>query len=142
MSKGLYCGTHYDNEIFFPSVGGEVVKVGKGVTAVNVGDIVNSDSHLVCNSCDLCLNGHTDVCYNTVVIGVHRDGAMAEYISIPESAAVKCDPSMPIEQLALMEPLGVAVHAAMEFPISAKKVAAVRLGAWGLRLQGRWGRQK
>ncbi len=110
---------------------GEVVKVGKGVTAVNVGDIVNSDSHLVCNSCDLCLNGHTDVCYNTVVIGVHRDGAMAEYISIPESAAVKCDPSMPIEQLALMEPLGVAVHAAMEFPISAKKVAVIGCGPIG-----------
>lgn len=110
---------------------GEVVKVGKCVTAVKVGDIVNSDSHLVCGSCDLCLNGHTDVCYNTVVIGVHRDGAFAEYICIPESAVNKCDESMPVEQLALMEPLGVAVHAAMEFPISTKKVAIIGCGPIG-----------
>lgn len=38
---------------------------------------------------------------------------------------------MPIEQLALMEPLGVAVHAAMEFPISAKKVAVIGCGPIG-----------
>ncbi len=110
---------------------GEVAKVGKCVTSVKVGDIVNSDSHLVCGTCDLCLNGHSDVCYNTQVIGVMRDGAFAEYICIPETAVNKCDPSMPIEQLALMEPLGVAVHAAMEFPISTKKVAVIGCGPIG-----------
>ncbi len=110
---------------------GEVVKVGKGVTSVKIGDIVNSDSHLVCGTCDLCLNGHSDVCYNTIVIGVHRDGAFAEYICIPESAVNQCDASMPIEQLALMEPLGVAVHAAMEFPIAVKKVAVIGCGPIG-----------
>ena len=82
-------------------------------------------------TCDLCRNGHSDVCYNTVVIGVHRDGAMAEYIIIPESDVNKCDLDLPFEQLALMEPLGVAVHAAMEFPIATKKVAVIGCGPIG-----------
>lgn len=110
---------------------GVVAKVGKNVKSVQVGDVVNSDSHLVCGTCDLCRNGHADVCYNTVVIGVHRDGAMAEYICIPESDVNKCDPAMPMEHLALMEPLGVAVHAAMEFPIATKKVAVIGCGPIG-----------
>lgn len=110
---------------------GEVVKTGKNVTSVKVGDIVNSDSHLVCGTCDLCLNGHNNVCYNTLTIGVTRDGSFAEYISIPEKAAVLCDPKMPIEQLALMEPLGVAVHCAMEFPVAAKKVVICGCGPIG-----------
>lgn len=38
---------------------------------------------------------------------------------------------MPMEQLALMEPLGVAVHAAMEFPIATKKVAVIGCGPIG-----------
>ena len=107
---------------------GVIVKVGKNVKSVQIGDVVNSDSHLVCGTCDLCRNGHSDVCYNTVVIGVHRDGAMAEYIIIPESDVNKCDLDLPFEQLALMEPLGVAVHAAMEFPIATKKVAVIGCG--------------
>ena len=110
---------------------GVVVKVGKNVKSVQIGDVVNSDSHLVCGTCDLCRNGHSDVCYNTVVIGVHRDGAMAEYIIIPESDVNKCDLDLPFEQLALMEPLGVAVHAAMEFPIATKKVAVIGCGPIG-----------
>ena len=110
---------------------GVVVKVGKNVKSVQIGDVVNSDSHLVCGTCDLCRNGHSDVCYNTVVIGVHRDGAMAEYIIIPESDVNKCDLDLPFEQLALMEPFGVAVHAAMEFPIATKKVAVIGCGPIG-----------
>lgn len=110
---------------------GEVAKIGKNVTSVEIGDIVTSDSHLVCNICNLCLNGHENVCLNTNVIGVMRDGSFAEYISIPEKAIVKCDPNRPIEQLALMEPLGVAVHCATQFPVAMKKVAVVGCGPIG-----------
>lgn len=110
---------------------GEVAAAGKGVTSVKTGDIVTSDSHLVCNACDLCLNGHENVCLNTSVIGVMRDGSFAEYISIPEKAVVKCNPDMPIEQLALMEPLGVAVHCATQFPVAMKKVAVAGCGPIG-----------
>jgi hypothetical protein len=41
VDKRVDCGTHYDNEIFFPSVGGEVVKVGgrKGMSGTGVHDV-------------------------------------------------------------------------------------------------------
>ncbi len=90
--------------------------------SVQIGDVVNSDSHLVCGTCDLCRNGHSDVCYNTVVIGVHRDGAMAEYIIIPESDVNKCDLDLPFEQLALMDLLVLRYMRPWNFPLPRRKL--------------------
>ncbi len=110
---------------------GEVVAIGANVTKTKVGDIVTSDSHLVCFSCALCKEGHTNVCENTEVIGVTRDGSFAEYISIPEKDIMVCDHTIPIEQIALMEPLGVAVHAAMTFDVKQKNVVVSGCGPIG-----------
>jgi len=111
---------------------GEVVKTGKNVTTVNIGDIVSAETHIVCNSCDLCRSGKEHVCYNTRTIGVHRDGSFAEYIAFPAENAFICDPNIPIEVLSMMEPLGAAVHTVMEFPVTAKKVAVVGCGPIGV----------
>jgi len=110
---------------------GEVVKTGKNVKNVKIGDIVSAETHIVCHTCDLCRNGYEHVCYNTSTIGVARDGCFAEYISIPAENAFVCDPKIPIEVLSMMEPLGAAVHAVMEFPVAAKTVAVVGCGPIG-----------
>ena len=111
---------------------GEAIKIGKNVTNVKVGDIVSAETHIVCNSCDLCRNGNKHVCYNTSTIGVHRDGCFAEYIAFPAENAFVCDPSIPIEVLCMMEPLGAAVHAVMEFPVAAKTIAVAGCGPIGI----------
>ena len=111
---------------------GEVVEIGKDVTSIKVGDIVSAETHIACNTCDLCYNGHKHVCYNTQLIGVTRDGCFAEYISIPAENTIICDPKIPIEILSMMEPLGVAVHAVMEFSVASKSVAVIGCGPIGL----------
>lgn len=111
---------------------GEVVKIGSNVSSVNIGDIVSAESHIVCNTCEMCKKGNMHVCYNTKILGVSIDGTFAEYVKIPEDIAFICDPNMPVEILALMEPLGAAVHAAMEFPLAAQTVAIVGCGPIGL----------
>jgi len=110
---------------------GEVVEVGAEVKTVKVGDIVSAETHIVCNACDLCHNGYEHVCYNTLTIGVGRDGCFAEYIAIPAENAFICDPSLSIEVLSMMEPLGAAVHGVMEFPVAAKNVAIIGAGPIG-----------
>ena len=111
---------------------GEVVEIGSEVKNVKVRDRVSSESHIACNTCELCREGHRHVCSNTSIIGVHQDGAFAEYIAIPEEIAfVYNDPSLPWEQLALMEPFGVAVHGMMEFPLMGRTVALIGAGPLG-----------
>lgn len=110
---------------------GEVVEVGGDVRSVKVGDIVSAESHIVCNTCEMCREGHRHVCYNTELFGVTRDGCFAEYAVLPEENAIVCPPSLPIEVLSMMEPLGVAIHGMMEFPVAGKTVAVIGCGPIG-----------
>ena len=111
---------------------GEVVEIGSDVHNVNVGDRVSSESHISCNTCQVCHEGNRHVCPNTKCIGVHQDGCFAEYIAIPEEIAfVYNDPSLPWEQLALMEPFGVSVHGITDVPLATKSVAIVGAGPLG-----------
>ena len=111
---------------------GDVVEVGSDVKTIKVGDIVSAETHIVCNACDLCHNGYEHVCYNTTTIGVHRDGSFAEYIAFPAENAFVCNPKYPVEVLSMMEPFGVAVHGATEFPVAGKAVAVVGCGPIGV----------
>lgn len=110
---------------------GEVVEIGSEVKSVKVGDIVSAESHIVCNTCEMCHNGHFHVCYNTQLFGVSRDGCFAEYTTLPEEVAFVCDPATPVEISSIMEPLGVAIHGVMEYPVAAQDVAIIGCGPIG-----------
>lgn len=111
---------------------GEVVEVGCDVRNVKVGDRVSSESHIACNNCQICREGNRHVCPNTKCIGVHQDGCFAEYIAIPEEIAfVYNDPSLPWEQLAIMEPFGVSVHGITDVPLATRSVAIIGAGPLG-----------
>ena len=64
---------------------GEVVEVGSSVTDVHVGDMVSGEGHLVCGRCRNCRAGRRHLCIHTRGIGVHLDGAFAEYVALPSS---------------------------------------------------------
>lgn len=101
---------------------GEVVEVGSEVKSVKVGDLISAESHIVCNTCEMCHKGHQHVCYNTELFGISRNGCFAEYAVMPEENAFVCDPSIPAEILGIMEPLGVAIHGMLEFPVAGLNV--------------------
>jgi len=111
---------------------GEVVKVGKRVHTIHVGDIVSAETHIVCGECEFCLTGRSHICKNTSVLGVDRDGAFAEYIAIPAVNAWKNDPSVPPEFLSIQEPLGNAVHTVLAQDVVGKTVAVVGVGPIGI----------
>lgn len=111
---------------------GEVIKIGKDVTKVKLGDIVSSETHLVCGTCEFCKRGEYHICENTKIIGVDTDGCFAEYIKMPEFNLIVNNRDVDPKYLSIQEPLGNAVHTMLHFDIVDKDVAVVGCGPIGL----------
>ena len=111
---------------------GEVVEIGSGVTDVAVGDLVSGEGHLVCGRCRNCRAGRCHLCIHTRGIGVHRDGAFAEYVALPSGNAwVHRDP-IDSGVAAIFDPFGNAVHTALAFPMLGEDVLVTGAGPIGI----------
>ncbi|MCC2280365.1 MULTISPECIES: L-threonine 3-dehydrogenase [Streptomyces] len=111
---------------------GEVVETGPGVNAVSVGDIVSGEGHLVCGTCRNCMAGRRHLCIRTVGLGVHTDGAFAEYVVLPESNVWVHRHEIDIDVAAIFDPFGNAVHTALSFPVLNEDVLITGAGPIGM----------
>jgi len=111
---------------------GKVLKVNKGTGRVQEGDIVSAESHVVCHVCRMCRRNMYHACENTRIIGVHMDGAFAEYIAIPEENLVKLPASVPLEAGSVLEPFGNAVHTVQSVDVRGKRVVVTGAGPIGV----------
>jgi 2-desacetyl-2-hydroxyethyl bacteriochlorophyllide A dehydrogenase len=95
---------------------GELVEAD-GATGFEIGETVTIMPYLNCSQCIACRSGRPNCCVNLQVVGIHRDGGMVEYLSVPSYALVHGE-GLPVDALALLEPLAVGAHgvrrAAME----------------------------
>lgn len=73
------------------------------------GETVTIIPYFNCGKCIACRNGTPNCCVNLKVFGVHIDGGMKEFISVPSSSLVHGEGLSP-EALALVEPLAVGAH--------------------------------
>lgn len=110
---------------------GYVVEKGRGVKNIEVGDRVTGEGHIACGHCRNCRRGKLHVCENTIGIGVNRDGAFAEYLSLPASNVVKLDPRITDDMAAIMDPFGNATHTALSFPLIGEDVLITGAGLIG-----------
>lgn len=91
---------------------GQVAEIGPGVTGLQVGDRVACEPSWHCGKCDMCLQGLTNLCRNVVFPSFPDvQGAMAEYIAVPAHALYKLPDHVSYDAGALVEPLGVGLHA-------------------------------
>lgn len=111
---------------------GKVVEVGSSVNLVKVGDLIAGETHIPCGKCKLCRTGKQHICQNMKILGVHTDGAFAEYIKIPEICAWKLPSDTPPEVGAIYEPLGIAVHGVLRDKITGLFVVIIGAGPIGL----------
>jgi 2-desacetyl-2-hydroxyethyl bacteriochlorophyllide A dehydrogenase len=74
------------------------------------GDIVSVIPYISCGHCSPCLKGKSNCCRNIGVLGVHRDGGMAEYISLPQQFVLKAA-GLSLDQAAMTEFLAIGAHA-------------------------------
>ncbi|TDD70975.1 L-threonine 3-dehydrogenase [Jiangella aurantiaca] len=111
---------------------GEVVEVGPGSRGVQVGDLVSGEGHIVCERCRHCRAGQRHLCPNTEGIGVHRDGAFAEFIVMPAGNLWRHPDGIDLDAAAIFDPFGNAVHTALKFPVHGEDVLVAGAGPIGV----------
>lgn len=67
---------------------GEVVQTGQGVRSIEEGDRVAMYPAATCGYCRFCRRGRQSLCENSKVYGMQRDGALAEYVTVPARSVV------------------------------------------------------
>ncbi len=115
---------------------GEIVAVGDRVGpkyGYAPGQIVSTESHIVCGVCHQCRVGDLHVCADDKIIGISRDGCFAEYVKLPAKALWPTDLSrIRPEVAAVQEPFGNAMHACQATELRGKTVAIIGCGTIGL----------
>ena len=110
---------------------GVVERVGERVKGFAPGDLVTGEGHIVCGHCRNCLAGRRHLCPNTEGVGVNRQGAFAEFLSIPMSNVWHADPNIPLDVLSCFDPLGNATHTALSFDLIGEDVLITGAGPIG-----------
>ena len=90
---------------------GEIVEAETG-SALRPGDAVYIVPYLHCGHCIACRAGKTNCCTTLKVLGVHIDGGMCEYLSLPETHLFKAE-GITLDEAAMVERYGAVYAAAM-----------------------------
>lgn len=109
---------------------GVVAATGPGVSAFRIGDRVTFDSTVYCGECPYCLRGEMNLCDRRQVVGVscgeyRRNGAFAEYVTVPQQIAHRLPAAMSFAEAAMLEPVSVALHAVKVSEIRGGETALV-----------------
>ncbi|MGH9593051.1 MAG: zinc-binding alcohol dehydrogenase family protein, partial [Bryobacteraceae bacterium] len=99
-------------------LGVEVLEAPDNDRDIRPGDRCAVEPYVNCGECHACRRGHSNCCERLQVLGVHRDGGMQEVFAVPVRLLHKSE-RLTLDQLALVETLGIGAHA----------VARSRLGA-------------
>lgn len=96
------------------------------------GEIVSFIPYFNCGNCVACRMGKTNCCSSLQVCGVHIDGGMTEYLSVP-SISLLHGAGLSLEELALVEPLAIGAHGVRRAAIQPREfVLVIGAGPIGL----------
>ena len=74
-----------------------------------VGESVTFIPYFNCGHCIACQMKHPNACVNIKVCGVHVDGGMVDYLSVPSASLIHGN-GLSYDELALIEPLAIGAH--------------------------------
>ncbi len=89
---------------------GVVAEAGPETTRYKAGDRVVSNSVVHCRRCASCIRGDTHLCSNRQIFGMHRPGAFADYVVVPEYCLIDWPINLSATSACLAEPLANGVH--------------------------------
>ena len=92
--------------------------------AFSNGDAVTIIPYMHCGACIACKSNNHNCCVNMQVFGVHIDGGMREFVTVPDTALVKSG-GLSLDELALVEPLAIGAHAVKRANIAANEFVLV-----------------
>ena len=98
---------------------GVISNVGSAVTTLKVGDRVAMEPGIPCRRCDPCKAGKYNLCVNMAFAATPPyDGTLAKYYVLPEDFCYKVPEHLSLQEAAVIEPLGVAVHIVKQAAVS------------------------
>lgn len=110
---------------------GEVLDADPG-SDIRIGATVTINPYLRCKTCHACRRDKPNCCMNIRVMGVHIDGGMAEYVTVPEEAVIDVE-GLSFDQAAMVEFLSIGMHAVRRGAVtSTDRVLVVGAGAIGV----------
>jgi len=125
LDIGTRAGRNPFARLTFPHIlgadfAGEVVEGGEGFSP---GERIAGVPFIPCGHCQACSMGRDDACPNAQLVGVHRQGSYAEYVSVPAKIVRRIPPSIGYEQAAAL---------ALSGPVAVTQfgVAGLRKGDW------------
>lgn len=106
-------------------ISGIIEERGPGVPeAMKAGDRVTVVPYTSCGKCAACRRGRYNACRYNQTLGVQRDGAMQEYLSLPWEKVLHSRGLNELD-LVMVEPLTVGFHAVERGTVSEKDVVLV-----------------
>ena len=84
---------------------------GEIVEGAHKGQKVTGNPLITCGKCEYCLQGRDNLCSDRDMIGMSRQGAFAQYMTIPSQCLVHAPNSMNSNHVAMTEPAATVVHA-------------------------------
>ena len=104
---------------------GVVDAVGENVTSVSIGERVTSEINITCGKCYYCTHGMPTHCMNRTAIGISRDGAMAEYIAVPEENVHRLPKNIDFDEGTFIEPLAASIQTFKMSPLKKSDTVAI-----------------
>jgi threonine dehydrogenase-like Zn-dependent dehydrogenase len=119
--------------VAFPRVIGHEVaaSIVSGGGDLADGTAVTISPYTSCGTCPSCLRGRANACVDNQTLGVQRDGAMTEYISVPRKNIYAAP--LTLRELCLVEPLTVGFHAVARGRVTEQDTVAI-FGCGGIGL--------
>lgn len=106
---------------------GRVAATGPGVSAYATGDMVYVYPGEWCGTCAACRRGADNLCRGMRIMGFHRDGGFAEFVTVPARSLIPVPDGLPPEAAVFAEPLSCCLNALEQARLQPGETAAV----WG-----------
>ncbi len=111
---------------------GEIVELGRNVEDLRLGQRCSGEGHLIGKTSRQSRAGKFHLDPETRGIGVHEQGAFADYLRLPAFNVVPLPDDVDDEIGAILDPLGNAVHTALSFDLLGEDVLVTGAGPIGI----------
>lgn len=114
---------------------GEILQVGKDVTAFKAGDRVAVDPAMPCLECDQCKSGREHTCRTLDFLGCpgQVEGCMKERIAMPAHCCFLLPENLSFEDGMLCEPFSIGIYAVNSFgSVAGKEAGIIGFGPIGM----------
>ncbi len=102
----------------------EVLEIGSNDQGLGVGDCCVVFPYFECGTCGACRRGKTNCCVHMQVLGVHLDGGLGEYLSLPVDRLMPAE-GLTLERMALVENQCIGAHAVRRSGLTAADTVLV-----------------